>query len=116
MPVDDVTADDTAELASTPGSLVQADTTVVGDPLMGDTRTAAAPSAARARAPRRRSVEKDPLRRPTQLAAAATDRLITKLGKLTPVEGSRLHGLRRVRVSVTTSDGTQIEMTADLDG
>lgn len=56
----------------------------------------------------------DVLARPTRLAAAATDRLMSKLGKLQVADGSKLGDLSRLRVSVTTADGNQIEMTADL--
>jgi hypothetical protein len=57
---------------------------------------------------------RDPLRRPTELVAGAIDSLVFRLSETSPVDGSRLKDLRRVTVRLTTSDGTVIEMAAEL--
>lgn len=76
-------------------------------PVVDEARNAPMPAAK----PRAR---RDPLRRPTELVAGAIDSLVSRLSETAPVDGSRLQDLRRVTVRLTTSDGTVIEMAADL--
>lgn len=59
-------------------------------------------------------VRRDALRRPTELVAGAIDSLVTRLSATSPVDGSRLHDLHRLSVTLTTSDGDVIEMAAEL--
>lgn len=62
----------------------------------------------------RENLRVDPLRRPTELATEATDRLVSRLADVVAVDGSCLQDLARVRVAVTTPDGLVIEMTAEM--
>lgn len=71
--------------------------------------------------PRKRSRQatptgRDPWRKSIDLAAGAVGRLVEQLSDVTPVEGSRMHTLSRLTVSVTTPDGAVIDLTAELDG
>ena len=75
---------------------------------VSDAAPATKKPARKPRAPR------DPLRRPTELVAGAIDSLVFRLSETSPVDGSRLKDLRRVTVRLTTSDGTVIEMAAEL--
>ena len=61
-----------------------------------------------------RSSRRDPLRRPTEVVAAAVTGLVDQLSTTAPVDGSRVQDLRSLRVKLTTSDGDVIEMTAKL--
>src|SRR5690606_37309679 len=64
--------------------------------------------AARARRSDRKAptvAKRDPLRRPSELAAAAASRLIADLADVVARDGSRVEDLARLRVSVTTPDG-----------
>lgn len=53
---------------------------------------------------------------PTELAAAATDHLVSRLADIVAVDGSCLEDLTRLTVAVTTPDGVVVEMFADVDG
>lgn len=75
--------------------------------------------AARARRSDRKAptaAKRDPLRRPSELAAAAASRLIADLADVVARDGSRVEDLARLRVSITTPDGAVIELTAEMDG
>ena len=65
--------------------------------------------------PRRTSATRDPLRRPIDLAAGAVGRLVEQLSDVTPADGSRMRDLTRLVVTVTTADGTAIEIAAELE-
>jgi len=62
------------------------------------------------------AAKRDPLRRPSELAAAAASRLISDLAEVVARDGSRVEDLARLRVSITTPDGAVIELTAEMDG
>lgn len=79
-------------------------------------RSTRTPTRAATRTATRTATRRDPLRRPSELAAAAASRLITDLAEVVARDGSRVEDLARLRVSITTPDGAVIELTAEMEG
>ena len=52
--------------------------------------------------------------RPAELVADAVNSLVGQLSHTAPVDGSRVHHLRRVQVTLTTAEGDVIQMAAEL--
>lgn len=80
------------------------------------TAAATTPAPAAQSAPRRPSTPRGPMRKPVELATGAVGRLVEQLSDVPSVDGSRMRDLTRLVVKVTTTDGTVIEIAAELDG
>ena len=50
------------------------------------------------------------------LAAEAVGRLIGELARVAPTDGSRVHQLTRLTVSLTAADGSSVEFSAEMNG
>lgn len=86
---------------------------VLGSPPIAPSATPIPP--AKKSATRTSRGPRDPHRRPIELATSAVGHLVEQISELAPSEGSRIHDLSRLTVSVTTPDGSVIEMSAVLN-
>jgi hypothetical protein len=81
------------------------------------TAAATSPAPAEQSVPSRpSSPPRGPMRKPVELATGAVGRLVEQLSDVPSVDGSRMRDLTRLVVKVTTTDGTVIEIAAELDG